>query len=379
MSAWWPSSLNWTALKAASNPSTSFAFGADSTGTFDFLDVDKVWQAFAQLTLADTSRWMQGLTAYHAAPVPPVPPAVPTVSTFGAARLLDYTKENCDPLAPLVLLVPSLINRAHILDLLAENSFARRLAATHAVWLLDWGTPTATELNYRIDDYLTQVLLPALRQAQASGRPVMLLGYCMGGLLALAAAALQPELVQRLALLATPWHFASYPLSTRSGLLSFTNTLTPWLAAGQPLGVDQLQALFSLLQPLAVYDKFKKIAESNQCDELFVAVEDWLNDGVVLPARVAHTCLHDWFLLNTPGQGQWQVLGKNILPEKIVLPTLVLAPQHDRLVPAEVAAPLSLQMPRAHLQTIETGHIGMIVGAASRTQVLPALQKFFAA
>ena len=57
----------------------------------------------------------------------------------GAARLLDYGRGAA---VPAVLIVPSLINRHYILDLLRERSFVRYLAAQGLRPLvLDWGEP----------------------------------------------------------------------------------------------------------------------------------------------------------------------------------------------------------------------------------------------
>src|SRR3546814_6860749 len=86
-----------------------------------------------------------------------------------------------------VLVVPSLINRAYVLDLTAERSLLRWLAA-HGLrpLLLDWGRPGAEERDFTLTDYIAGRLeraLDALRAEEAA--PPVLLGYCMGGLLAL--------------------------------------------------------------------------------------------------------------------------------------------------------------------------------------------------
>ena len=81
----------------------------------------------------------------------------------------------------------------------------------------------------------------------AAGGPVVLAGYCMGGLLTLAAALRRPDLVRGLALLATPWDFHAdgralapapgrHPAAVRACLLAATGTLP----------VDALQTLFAL-------------------------------------------------------------------------------------------------------------------------------------
>lgn len=361
MSAWSP----WRQSSTKSSAVNS-AFPSFSADTFN---PDALMRAWAAVSLDDTSTWLAGVAAYHEAPLTPLPAPAPVLATYGAARLLDYRGPQS---APLVLVVPSLINRAHILDLLPENSFLRGLANTHGVWLLDWGSPGPDEQQYGVDDYLAKVLLPALNDARQTGRKIILLGYCMGGLLAMAAAALRPDQVDKMVLMATPWDFGAYPLSTRFGMLQWSNALLPWLAGGKMLTVDHIQTLFTLLQPFAVYDKYKKVSKTG-CDRLFVAVEDWLNDGVPLAPKVAYACLNDWFQLNVTGAGAWRVLDQAIVPASVTCPTLVVVPGKDQVVPAAVAAPLGGLLPSATVLNVPFGHIGMIVSQRAATDVLPKI------
>ena len=123
------------------------------------------------------------------------------VAEIGAARLLAYGE---GPRA--ALFVPSLVNRYYVADLSGRRSFVRWFAARGwRVFVVDWGRPGTAELGYDIDDYVVRVLEPL---AEAAGRPEVAIGYCMGGLLALALCARRPRMFSGLVLLATPWDFA---------------------------------------------------------------------------------------------------------------------------------------------------------------------------
>src|SRR5690606_22448786 len=126
--------------------------------------------------------------------------------TRGGCRLLDYAPESH---GPVIFAVPSLINPAFILDLDEDASLMRHLAARgFRPMLMDWGSPGAAERDFGLDEYVLDRLVPAIAAAaEAAGGPVVLLGYCMGGNLALAAALHRPDLVRGLALVATPWDF----------------------------------------------------------------------------------------------------------------------------------------------------------------------------
>jgi polyhydroxyalkanoate synthase len=78
------------------------------------------------------------------------------------------------------------------------------------VLLLDWGWPGEAERHFSLTDYIAGRLERALTSpAMMALGPAVLVGYCMGGLLALAEALRRPDRVRALALLATPWDFAA--------------------------------------------------------------------------------------------------------------------------------------------------------------------------
>jgi polyhydroxyalkanoate synthase subunit PhaC len=280
----------------------------------------------------------------------------------GTTRLLDYRPRGGPP----VLVVPSLINRAYILDLAPGQSLLRHLAAQGLrPLLLDWGAPGAAERRFGLGDYITQRLEPAAAVArQAGGAPPIVLGYCMGGLLALALAARKPALVSALALLATPWRFHAERAEQARLLGTLAEPIARSHAALGEVSVDVLQALFAAQDPLLALRKFSRFAELQQDSAAargFVALEDWLNDGVPLPIPVARECLGGWYGEDLPGRGKWRVGGKAIRPREIDKPALIVVPAQDRIVPPATAAALADELPRAETLTPRLGHIGMIV------------------
>ena len=106
----------------------------------------------------------------------------------GTTRLLDYgaTHSGAKNGAPL-LVVPSLINRAYILDLSEKRSMMRYLAKKgFRPFLLDWGAPGDDEMGFDLSDYIAgrgEAALAAV--AETGGGPVGVIGFCMGGNLVL--------------------------------------------------------------------------------------------------------------------------------------------------------------------------------------------------
>ncbi len=301
-------------------------------------------------------------------------PEPPVVWREGGSRLLDYNPAGGAP----VLVVPSLINRAHVLDLDDRRSLLRYLAGRGLrPYLLDWGTPGAEERRFGLDDYVGGRLCRAFDAVAARGAAPAVMGYCMGGTLAVALAGLRP--LPGLALLAAPWDFHAAP-SPAAGLLpALAPAIEAGIAAAGELPVDVIQALFAAVDPTAVPRKFRAFARMRPDSaraRLFVALEDWLNDGVPLAPTVARECLFDWYGANATARGAWRIGGTPVRPGAIDAPALVLVPGRDRIVPPQSASALADALPRARRKVIAAGHIGLVAGRRARTDVYAPLARW---
>src|SRR5260370_29823422 len=96
--------------------------------------------------------------------------------------------------APL-LVVPSLVNRAYILDLMPQKSLLRWLAANGLRPLLvDWGTPGDLERRFTLTDYIARRPQAAPHAPAAAARqPTAGTGYCLGRGFALSLAGRPPQ------------------------------------------------------------------------------------------------------------------------------------------------------------------------------------------
>ena len=300
-----------------------------------------------------------GIAAYRRHPWQRELADPPAIWAEGGSRLLDYGP----PGAPAVVFVPSLVNRAHVLDLMEGGSMLRFLAAGGVrPLLLDWGWPGEAERPFTLTDYIAGRLERAMA---AVGRPFVLAGYCMGGLMAVAAALRRPDLVTKLALLATPWDFWAADQAGARRLAACLPWLAPAMSFGGAMPVDALQVLFSLVEPGSVAAKYRDFAAQDQASERavrFVALEDWLNDGVPLSAPVAREVLGGWYGANTPAAGLWRVAGAAVRPEDLRMRSFVAVPAHDRIVPPESALGLASKLQGAVVHRPGAGHVGMVAG-----------------
>ena len=308
---------------------------------------------------------LDGLAAYEQAERPaPVPPR-PQVAQLGPARLRDHGGTG-----PLAILVPSLINPPHILDLDAEVSLAGAIAAMNRhVLLLDWGE-ARERADLNVSGHIEQLLLPLLREL---GEPAALVGYCLGGTMAIAAANLAP--VERVVTLAAPWNFAAYPAPGRASLQDmWRGARVPAQALGA-LPMEVLQAAFWSLDPERTVAKFARFATLDPASadaRRFVQLEDWANEGEPLPCAAASELIERFFGADLPGSGGWTIAGVAItdrpITDRLPVPLLHFTAAHDRITPAATA-------PGGDTVEIASGHVGMIVGSA-RDKLHAGLKRF---
>ena len=326
--------------------------------------------AFAAAVDAEARRrlaaFADGVLTYRRHPRRPRPPEPPCVWSEGTTKLLDYGGSG----APL-LVIPSLVNRAYILDLDKERSLMRYLAGRgFRPLLVDWGEPGPEERAFTLSDYIAGRLENALAAAAELERgPVGLIGYCMGGLLATALAQRVPSKVSALALLATPWDFHAMEPVTTLMLKAMIPSIKDSVETIGVMPVDMLQAMFTGLNPFMTGEKFQRLASQAADAERtsrFVALEDWLNDGVPLAGPVALECLSGWYVDNTPANGGWKVGDRPVLPEEVEAPSLVVIPGKDHIVPPASAAALTQGLERADVLKPAAGHIGMVVGSTAK-------------
>jgi polyhydroxyalkanoate synthase len=318
-----------------------------------------------------------GIAAYRRHPWRRDAPDPPAVWAEGGSRLLDYGRPGST--GPVVVVVPSLVNRAQVLDLLPGRSLMEFLAAQGTrPMLLDWGWPEEAERGFTLTDYIAGRLERALMALRG---PAVLVGYCMGGLLALAAALRRPDRVSALGLVATPWDFHPDPEATAraKAAAALLPGLEPVFEATGTLPVDAIQGLFTGLDPWGVAQKYRAFARLDPASDRaigFVALEDWLNDGVPLAAPVARECLGGWYGANTPARGAWRVAGAVVEPRALAQPAFLAIPHRDRIVPPASARALAARLPAATVHEAQAGHIGMAAGSGAEAALWQPLMRW---
>ena len=296
-------------------------------------------------------RALEGLRAYQEAEREAGPAPPPAVAEVRGARLRDYGGDG-----PPAVFVPSLINPPSILDLAEDNSLLRWLAAKGGVrpLLVDWGWEPAARRDLSVAGHVEEVLLPLLA---ALGAPAALVGYCLGGTMALAAAA--GSGAPGVATIAAPWRFSGFPEEARTMLARLWEGTKDTAERLGVLPMEALQSAFWSLDPsrtVAKFEAFAGMAPGSAEARAFVRLEDWANDGPPVPYAAAKELFEGFFRDDATGRGEWLLPDPGALP----CPVLEIVSTTDRIVPAATAA--------AAGERIETarGHVGMVVGGSAK-------------
>ncbi|MCA3010872.1 MAG: alpha/beta fold hydrolase [Myxococcaceae bacterium] len=302
-------------------------------------------------------------------------------------RLLRYRSRPGGPgyRTPL-LLVPSLINRHYVLDLMPGKSFAEAMVQRgFDVFCIDWGTPSDEDRFVTFDDVVDRWLGRAIRVASKTvpHEKVHLLGYCMGGTLATIHGAVHPERIASMIALAAPIRFKDDSLLSRwtnakgfdVDVLVDSLGNVPW---------QLLQSAFHLLRPTLSLSKAVSLLDRAWNDEFldgFLALETWGNDNVSLPGEFYRRYIKALYQGDGLLEGGFTLSGRRVDLRRITFPTLAVSFEHDNIVPGPSAGVLVGAIGSAvkeHLH-LPGGHVGAVVSKHAAKTLWPKLEAFYAA
>jgi len=276
---------------------------------------------------------------------------------------------------PPVLICFALVNRPYVLDLQPDRSLVRRLLeAGLNVYLIDWGTPDDGERRTELHEYVEEHLGGCVAQVlERSGRAALdLLGVCQGGVLSLCYTALHPERIARLITLTTPVDF-----HTPDNLLGrwVRGLDTQLLAECGNVPGEVLNGLFLSLSPLRLaQEKYVRLLTSRpdqRAVEDFVRMERWIFDSPP-QAAVALAQFVRWFYQeNAFVTGTLRLNGRPVELARVRQPLLNLYARDDHIVPPAACAALERHVGSRDYTgwEVATGHIGMYVSRAARTEI----------
>ena len=328
------------------------------------------WAFFEAL---DSARRMQGI-ALEALGFGPSEAPYETVFRTAGARLRRYGTGTES--GPALLIVPAPIKRAYIWDLAPAASAVRRLLAAGArVFLLEWEPTTEP---FGLAEYADRLIREAL-DAAGTDRAV-LLAHSLGGLFAAVFAALHPDRVGGLGLLASPLHFAP-------GVGIFGEMADALPADGLPASVPGsfLGAASFRAAPLTFgWERFLDLAASLGAPEalaMHLRVERWTLDEFPLPGPLLADLATQLARDDAFVRGTLAIGGRPASPSAVTAPILCVVDPRCRVVPPAAVLPFLDAAGSADKTLLnyegDTGvslqHVGPLVGPQAHAHLWPRI------
>jgi polyhydroxyalkanoate synthase len=291
-----------------------------------------------------------------------------------------------------VLLVPPLGSQAACFDLRRGLSLAENLVSGgRPTYLVDYGPLKGDDTKVGIEHFVNEVLPPAIRKVSedAGGRDVHLVGWCMGGLLAIGTTAVYDDLpIRSVAMVASPFDMANHPILRPVQAIAK-------VTGGRIIGTA-LKAAGSIPAPLVslgfkataltTYLKKPRTLWSRREDREFLgqvqAVDEIMNNMLAYPGRATLQVYQRMALRNELASGQVQ--GPNHLVDlaNIRVPVMNVAGEGDGLVPVAAAHHVGTLVPNSpdvRLPTAPGGHLGVLTGTRAPDTTWAYLNDFLSA
>jgi polyhydroxyalkanoate synthase len=303
------------------------------------------------------------------------------VYSRGTLRLCHYRPLAAEVYRVPVLLVMSLVSKPYILDLAPGQSFIEFLLTQgYDVYMIDWGVPRPEDRRLRLEDY-TLDFIPdcASRVAAHSGEPdLSVIGYCMGGMLAVIYAALSPDgPLRNLACFTTPVNFEGMPLFRR------------WTDA-RHFDVDRIVDTLGNVPPELVYASFEMLRPAaraaaqirlwdNMWNDDFVRsyrmFDRWAADQIPFPGECFRQTTKELMRENRLYRNELVLSGRRVDLGQIRVPFLHVMAEHDHIVPYESARELVGLVGSADKRelVLKGGHVSLVAGPNASRRLWPQL------
>ncbi len=283
-----------------------------------------------------------------------------------------------------VLFVMSLVSRPYILDLAKGQSLIEYLSLQgFDVYLIDWGVPRREHRGLRLDDYVTRFIPECIEVVREdSGEPdVSLIGYCLGGLLALLYAAHTAETsggpLKNLVCFTTP---------VNADGMSMYRTWTDPAHFDLDRLIDRLgnipseliDASIQMLRPFQKTAGQLKLLDHAQ-DEAFVTAhlrfDRWAADHIPFPGETARQLVNDFLRDNKLVRGAMEIAGRRLHLADVRVPFLHVAAQHDHIVPAAASQDVLKLVGSEDKSEIvlKGGHVSLVAGGNAVYRLWPRL------
>ena len=290
-----------------------------------------------------------------------------------------------------VLLVPPLGSQAICFDLRRGCSLVEHLLRQgRPTYLVDYGEITLRDRNLGIEFWVSEVVPNAVRKVSEDndGKPVHLIGWCLGGLIAILTTAAYSELpIKSVAMVASPFDLSKHkmiaPLRT-AGKYTGGRIIGGTLKAlgGMPAAIvgpafKATSLTTYLKKPITLF----KRRDDREWLGHVEAVDGLMNSMLAYPGRATLQVYQRLVQQNDLADGTIQGPTKLVKLSDIKVPVMNIAGSTDVLVPVDVAHHVGELLPNAPVVRMETapgGHLGVLTGRSSPETTWVMIDDFLA-
>lgn len=255
-------------------------------------------------------------------------------------ELIQYEAQTKQVYKEPILIIPAWIMKYYILDLLPQNSLVNWLTQQgHTVFIISWRNPDSKDRHLGLDDYYkigAMAAIDAVSRAIPKAK-MHLMGYCLGGTLAMLTAAAmakrEDDRIKSLTLLAAQGDF------TEAGelLLFITKSEVSFLKNMMwEKGYLDTKHMAGSFQMLRSYDLiWSKMVQDYMHGEQrgMIALMAWNADATRMPYKMHSEYLEKLFLNNDFAAGRFSIDGEPVAPRNIQVPAFAVSTEKDHVAP----------------------------------------------
>src|SRR3954469_4269820 len=291
-----------------------------------------------------------------------------------------------------ILLVPPLAAPAWCFDLRRGCSVAEHLLARgYPTYLVDYGPISFSDRALGLEHWVEDVLPQAIRlvSEDAGGGPVQPVGWCLGGIMLLLAAATERSLpIASISLVASPFDFTrlrmAAPIRRLANLTGGRlGTALYRMLGGAPAPLVSIGFQLTgfhryLTRPLFL----ARNLHDRETLAHMQAVDDYMANMLAYPGRTFGQLYHAFFRVNGLAGGTLELSDRTIELSQVKAPVLSVAGSSDVLAPEEAVHHVGELLggaPSVRLETAPGGHLGVLTGRSARGTTWKYLDEFLAA
>ena len=307
-----------------------------------------------------------------------------TIHTEGSMKLYHYRAQTDEVYRVPLLVVTSLVSKPYILDLTPGQSMMEFLVRQgYDVYLIDWGVPRKEDSGLRLEDYaLSRIPDCIARVREDSGETDLnLLGYCVGGSLALMYLGTHADApVRNMVCLTTPVNFQGMGLFSQWTDERYFDVDRIVDTLGNVPGEILLSA-FDMLRPagrlMSSIQTLDRIRDDKYV-KAFMLVDRWAADQIPFPGEAFRQMVKELYWKNALLEGTLALDGRRVDLSAIDVPMIHAMAEYDHIVPYEAARPVLEQVGSEDTDEIvlRGGHVSLVAGGNAMYRLWPQLDQW---